>query len=584
MIKCLLGDCLSNYIDLTGKRFGRWLVIERDYSVKKKNIYWKCKCDCGTVRSVAGTSLRSGISVSCGCEKNEKTSKRTIENVDDMVGKRFGHWVVLERDYSNESNSRRGARWICQCDCGKIKSVLGYSLRAGRTTSCGCVNAKNKTVDLTGQQFGELTVISLDKKRNNEKGARWICQCNCGNTISVLASRLKSGQTRSCGCLKRKETKRERIDLTGRTIGSWEVLRIDKDRIGQGRYYICQCKCGTIKSVSGSSLKNGLSKSCGCSKKKTENDLTGQRFGKLTVLGIDTDKPARGFYWKCLCDCGNIKSYQSSHLKNGKVISCGCESRKKASERQFKDITGQRFGRLIVLGIDGKKYDNHGNSEYYWKCRCDCGNEIIVRGTVLRRKDTKSCGCLQAEESMLRAKERTIDLTGKRFGLLTVLERVENTEFDNNLGTWKCKCDCGNEKYADGYYLRKGMISSCGCLKQSKYELYVLQYFDEIGFINSIDYECQKRFDDLRGYSDGKLSFDFAVYKNEKLLCLIECQGQQHYKPVEYFGGEEQFEKQQIHDNKKREYAKSINAELIEIPYTVESYNDVKNILRKTIN
>ena len=78
--------------------------------------------------------------------------------------------------------------------------------------------------------------------------------------------------------------------------------------------------------------------------------------------------------------------------------------------------------------------------------------------------------------------------------------------------------------------------------------------------------------------------FDFAVYKNEKLLCLIECQGQQHYKPVEYFGGEEQFEKQQIHDNKKREYAKSINAELIEIPYTVESYDDVKNKLIKTIN
>jgi len=134
---------------------------------------------------------------------------------------------------------------------------------------------------------------------------------------------------------------------------------------------------------------------------------------------------------------------------------------------------------------------------------------------------------------------------------------------------------------ADGYYLTKGMITSCGCKRQSKYELYVLQYFDEIGFENLTDYECQKRFDDLHGYGDGMLSYDFAVYTGGKLSALIECQGQQHFMPVEMFGGEEQFEKQKLHDQLKKSYAKSIGVPLIEIPYTVETYEDTKSILER---
>lgn len=134
--------------------------------------------------------------------------------------------------------------------------------------------------------------------------------------------------------------------------------------------------------------------------------------------------------------------------------------------------------------------------------------------------------------------------------MLTVIERVELE--DSGYGKWKCLCDCGNIKLADGYLLRNGYISSCGCLKQSKLELFVLQYFEEKGYISSVDYEYQKRFEDLRGYGEGILSYDFAFYKNQKLMYLIECQGQQHYQPVEIFGGEDQFAKQQLHDELKK--------------------------------
>lgn len=574
---------MGKFIDLTGQRFGRWTVIERDDHNQKKNIYWVCRCDCGTVRSVAGTSLRSGISVSCGCERDEKTSLRTKSRVEDLTNQRFGMWTVVQQDLSKSTTSKRGARWICRCDCGTEKSVLGYALKTGRSTSCGCTNGEKIVIDLTGQRFGKLLVVERDLfAPNTGKGASWICKCDCGNTVSVLSGRLKSGQTRSCGCLRYENTTQITENLAGKRFGLWTVQNRDPNINGKGAFYVCLCDCGTVRSISAYTLINGLSKSCGCRKSYPKEDLSGRRFGKLTVIGIDESKHGRGLFWLCKCECGNTKSYRSNTLKSGMVKSCGCLSRSQSSERNFIDITGRRFGRLIVLTIDHKEQDSAGNTAYFWRCRCDCGNEIVVQGDVLKRGDTKSCGCLQAEQSAKRAKERLIDLQGKSFGLLTVIERVELDQSGNGLGIWKCRCDCGNIKLAEGYFLRRGMITSCGCLKQSKLELYVLQYFDEKGYINSVDYEYQKRFDDLRGYGEKKLSYDFAFYSDQKLQYLIECQGQQHYGPVGIFGGENQFVKQQLHDKIKKDYASRLGVHLIEIPYYAETYEKVKEILENS--
>lgn len=574
---------MGNFIDITGKKFGNWLVIKKDENNLKKNIHWICQCDCGTIRSVSGTSLRGGISVSCGCMKDKKTSERTKKAVDDLVGKRFGSWTVLKLDLSNDKSSKRGARWICQCDCGTIRSVLGYSMKYGRSLSCGCNNTLNHIKDLKGQKFGRLSVLELDSSYHDDnRGAKWICRCDCGNIVTVLSGRLVSGQTQSCGCLKN-NTNREKDNINiGDSFNYWTVLKKDVAKRGRGSYYICQCKCGTKRSISAYTLKRGLSQSCGCKRSVPNKDLTGQKFGELTVIEQDLDYLGGGIYWKCKCSCGNIKSYRALHLQKGNVKSCGCLSRKMSSERNFDDITGQRFGKLVVIKADHVKQDNNGNNSFYWLCHCDCGNDQVVQGDVLRCGGTVSCGCYRAQQSGLRASERTVNLVGRRFGKLTVIERsISNDNYGHIAGTWRCKCDCGNTTFSDGYNLWQGMVTSCGCAKQSKYEMYVLQYFHDKKYLNGIDYECQKRFDDLHGYDNGMLSFDFAVYKSNKLSYLIECQGQQHYMPVEIFGGEEQFVKQQIHDELKRNYAKKLNVYLLEIPYTMKTYEDVKQILEE---
>lgn len=121
----------------------------------------------------------------------------------DLTGKRFGRWSVLERAGSNSSGQ---ATWLCVCDCGTKRVVDGSSLRTGRSKGCGCVHENQiMTVDVSGHRFGRLTVI---KKAgiNAQRKATWLCKCDCGNECVVGGDNLRNGHTQSCGCLKSEET------------------------------------------------------------------------------------------------------------------------------------------------------------------------------------------------------------------------------------------------------------------------------------------------------------------------------------------------------------------------------------------
>ena len=127
-------------------------------------------------------------------------------------------------------------------------------------------------------------------------------------------------------------------------------------------------------------------------------DLTGQKFGRLTVIKKDTNKITNsGSYWICQCECGNVKSIKSSSLRRGEIISCGCYQKEQIAKAKYeqseKEMIGRRFGKLTVLKRSEKK--GKGGA-LYWTCQCDCGNIIDIQGTNLKRKDgnqTISCGC-----------------------------------------------------------------------------------------------------------------------------------------------------------------------------------------------
>ena len=121
------------------------------------------------------------------------------------------------------------------------------------------------------------------------------------------------------------------------------------------------------------------------------NDLIGKKFGRLTIIEIKNkpdDYKSKGKYCLCKCDCGNEKIIRKHDVIHGNTISCGCYHR----EINSPDLLGQCFGELIV--IKQNNTDKHGN--IMWLCRCNCGNEAVVRATRLRNGKTKSCGCLGA--------------------------------------------------------------------------------------------------------------------------------------------------------------------------------------------
>lgn len=65
--------------------------------------------------------------------------------------------------------------------------------------------------------------------------------------------------------------------------------------------------------------------------------------------------------------------------------------------REMIDLTGKKFGRLTVVGLDHRKKRKNGGHDIYWLCNCDCGNSAVVLGSSLRYGDTRSCGCLNRE-------------------------------------------------------------------------------------------------------------------------------------------------------------------------------------------
>ena len=120
-------------------------------------------------------------------------------------------------------------------------------------------------------------------------------------------------------------------------------------------------------------------------------DLTGQKFGRLTVIEI-SERKKKHLYWLCRCECGNVKSVAGSGLKSGKIKSCGCLN------EEFEDLTGKRFGKLFVKSFKEKrKRKSSTGYKNYWLCQCDCGNETIVESYSLKSGKIQSCGCMRID-------------------------------------------------------------------------------------------------------------------------------------------------------------------------------------------
>lgn len=117
------------------------------------------------------------------------------------------------------------------------------------------------------------------------------------------------------------------------------------------------------------------------------------------------------------------------------------------------DLSGKTYGKLTVIS----KAPSKGTGSL-WICKCTCGNVKEFMGNALNRNAYSSCGCTNP---------RSIDLMGKVFTRLTVVEKVETDKKGNH---WKCVCSCGKELIVRGGNLTNNTTKSCGCYKNDKFK------------------------------------------------------------------------------------------------------------------
>ena len=116
------------------------------------------------------------------------------KNKLDLTGQTFHYWTVLQEA---EPNKHGQTQWLCKCKCGTVRTLTTYSLRSGRSKSCGCYKSEINTNPLAGKRFGRLTPIKVVGK--NQRANVWECKCDCGNIINVKSTSLINGTTTSCG-------------------------------------------------------------------------------------------------------------------------------------------------------------------------------------------------------------------------------------------------------------------------------------------------------------------------------------------------------------------------------------------------
>lgn len=166
--------------NLLGKKFNRLTPVK-----KLEGRYYLCRCDCGNYKKVRADHITRGETQSCGCLSSENTTRRNLQNAQQIIGRKFGMLTPIKKSGVTEN---RETIYQCVCDCGDVVYVKGGNLVSGNSTSCGCnksklISEKNST---HGKSKGRLYQIWSAMKRRctnpNSKdyknyGARGIRVC-----------------------------------------------------------------------------------------------------------------------------------------------------------------------------------------------------------------------------------------------------------------------------------------------------------------------------------------------------------------------------------------------------------------------
>ena len=310
--------------------------------------------------------------------------------------------------------------------------------------------------DKTGLRYGRLLVL---ERLHDENGTLlYKCQCDCGNVTYVKTNYLCDSNTvKSCGCVKKElltKRRQEALDrVLGKKFGRLTVLEFQDKPGARKLHFLCQCDCGKKIVTTNDSLLSQHTISCGCYQREVVSkvkEMIGKKFGRLTVIKPVEEKASNGNYkFLCQCECGNTTIVTGGHLRTGTTISCGC-----AVVVDKTDIIGKKFGRLTVLSLD--EVDKY----IRYKCRCDCGNEIVTYRYALINGESQSCGCRQREVASKNINNYlgTVLKEKSRLDLMNTKLHVNNTSgrrgvsWNNNNQMWEAYIGVKGKRIKLGYF------------------------------------------------------------------------------------------------------------------------------------
>jgi hypothetical protein len=327
---------------------------------------------------------------------------------------------------------------ICQCICGKIRNVFPHALKSGKTKSCGCLTRDriSKPRVQLKEKYNRLTIIK-ELDRLNKKDRRVLCQCDCGNHLETNLESVKQGNTKSCGCIRKEKPNGLIHGLTGTTeYVAWRSMK--------GRCYNMNDK-RNFKDYGGRGIK------------VCDRWLEPKGQGFLNFLS-DMGKRPEGKY---SLDRINVNgNYEPSNCRwaddkiqnNNKRVPVYTMHRGRLST---PIPVGSKFNKLTVVE-ELEKVERRR----FFNTQCVCGNYKKVSYGNLTTGNVKSCGCHRREHRLSNIQ------IGERYGRLTITKVHEN---DMTIPTKKRRrmvdvlCDCGNTKTLRHHDLKMGKTKSCGC-------------------------------------------------------------------------------------------------------------------------
>ena len=230
--------------------------------------------------------------------------------------------------------------------------------------------------------------------------------------------------------------------------------------------------------------------------------------------------------------------------------------------------TDEEISRLVSTITNGEytKLSEYKGSRTKFKIRHNtCGNEYEVSWVGFRKGDR----CPKCSKRHIYSDQEITDLITE----ITNKEYTKIGTYINSKNKFKIRHNlCGHEYEVSWNHFQQG--KRCPKCKQPRGEKFIESYLTN----HNISFSTQVRFDDCR--YKRPLPFDFAILnKEKKIIALIEFDGLQHYRPINYFGGEEAFKERQRKDLIKTNYCKENNIPLLRIKYDENTEEKLFNFL-----